>query len=43
MEALIKSDPFRRVKSAAIFPEDRRNRVTITPHFAKNSDTFSGA
>jgi len=40
MEALIKSNYFMLAKSADIFHEDRSNRMTITTHFMKNSDTF---
>jgi len=42
-ESLIKSNYFKLVKTADIFPEDRRNSATITTHFEKNSDRFSGA
>jgi hypothetical protein len=34
---------FKLVKTADIFHEDRRNSATITTHFMKNSDRFSGA
>jgi len=39
-EALIKSNYFMLAKSTDIFQEDRSNRITITAHFMKNSDTF---
>jgi len=39
-ESLIKSNNFTLAKSAAIFPEDRINRITIHAHFMKHSDTF---
>jgi len=39
-EKLIKSKYFQLAKSADIFHEDRRNRMTITSHFVKNSDRF---
>ena len=42
-ETLIKSNYFKLVKTADIFPEDRRNSATITTHFEENSDRFSGA
>jgi hypothetical protein len=42
-EGLIKSNYFKLVKTADIFPEDRRNSATITTHFEENSDRFSGA
>ncbi len=37
-EYLNKPNYFKHAKSAAIFLEDWRNRITITPHFVKNSD-----
>jgi len=42
-ENLIKSNYFKLAKTADIFHEVRRNRVTITFHFVKNSDSFSRA
>ena len=39
-EALIKSDYFRPVKIARIFHEDRGNRITITTHFVKYTNTI---
>lgn len=39
-ETLIKSNNFRLAKSAAIIPEDPRNRMTITAYFMNNSDIF---
>jgi hypothetical protein len=42
-ESLIKSNYFKLVKTADIFPEDRRNSATITTHFEENCDRFSGA
>ena len=43
MEPMIKYNYFRLVKIARIFPEDRRNRTTITTHFVKDTDYFSCA
>ena len=39
-EILIKSNYFQLAKSADIFHKDRRNRMTITSHYMKNSDRF---
>ena len=39
-EALIKSNYFILVKTVRIFPEDRGNRITITAHFVKNTNTI---
>jgi len=40
MKPLIKSNYFKLAKTTDIFHEDRRNRITITSHFVKNSDTL---
>ena len=39
-ENLIKSNYFKLAKIVAIFHEVRRNRITITAHFMKNSASF---
>jgi hypothetical protein len=39
-EALVKSNYFRLVKIARIFPEDHSNRITITAHFVKDTNNF---
>jgi len=38
---LIKSNYFKLAKTADIFHEDRRNRITITSHFVKIATVFS--
>ncbi len=43
MEPMIKYNYFRLVNIVHIFPEDRRNRTTITTHFVKNTNNISGA
>ena len=39
-DALIKSDNFTLAKMTCIFLEARCNRVTIAPHFVKNTGHF---
>jgi len=43
MEPMIKYNYFRLVKIVHILPEVRRNRMTITTHFVKNTNDFSCA
>jgi len=40
MKPLIKYNHFSLVKIVHIFPEDRRNRATITTHFVKDTITI---
>ena len=42
-ETLINFNYFKLAKIADIFLEDRRNRLTITTHFMKNSNNFFSA
>ncbi len=42
-DTLIKYDNFTLAKMCCIFPEVRCNRITIPPHFVKNTTHFISA